>query len=112
VQRKPATQSFSGSKLSIGPNPDADRNQRAHRLSRRLSLQHVARSPPMKPQRRHTLLLLTFWEAAVIRSARAATKTFPTAQIPPTGEGAAPGLGETLDAAPHAIACGRFSKGQ
>jgi hypothetical protein len=56
----------------------------------------------MKPQRRHTLLLLTFWEAAVIRSARAATKTFPTAQIPPTGEGAAPGLGETLDAAPHA----------
>jgi hypothetical protein len=30
VQRKPATQSFSASRLSIGPNLDADRNQRAH----------------------------------------------------------------------------------
>jgi hypothetical protein len=41
----------------------------------------------MKPQRRHPLLLPTFWEAAVIRSARAATKTFPTAQMPLTAEG-------------------------
>ena len=46
MQRKPATQSFSVSRLSIGPNPEADRNQRAPRLSRRLSLRRVARSPP------------------------------------------------------------------
>jgi hypothetical protein len=29
-QQKSATQSFSASRLSIGPDPDADRNQRAH----------------------------------------------------------------------------------
>jgi hypothetical protein len=64
----------------------------------------------MKPQRRHALLLPTFWEAAVIRSARATTKTFPTAQMPLTAEGAAPGWGKLSTPLPRpGLAQGRTS---